>query len=255
MYLHFGKSIIAQQTRLPEHSDEVCLLWEKIYADFVEALDAHDNGISVYDPAETQGLNKRFHDGGIGLGSLVGDLNDSWSDDSAGEESQQKSAEQIQHEEDVRFLKASTLIGTSFLRKLRYYHRAWLPARTYVHEAYAVRKKYDKKGRIIVFERGLPWKDHLYSLEAEHPMEEEVAYVLYPEGSHEGSKWRIQAVGTSKDSFQSRQPLPENWRGLRDDALDKVTGIEGCVFVHAAGFIGGNKTFHGVMEMAWKSVN
>lgn len=30
---------------------------------------------------------------------------------------------------------------------------------------------------------------------------------------------------------------------MRDEALDKVSGIDGCVFVHAAGFIGGQSRF------------
>lgn len=42
--------------------------------------------------------------------------------------------------------------------------------------------------------------------------------------------------------------------GVRDEELDKVSGIKGCVFVHASGFIGGNKTFEGALEMARKAV-
>ena len=38
--------------------------------------------------------------------------------------------------------------------------------------------------------------------------------------------------------------------GVRDEALSTLSGIPGCVFVHAAGFIGGNATFEGVLEMA-----
>jgi len=63
-------------------------------------------------------------------------------------------------------------------------------------------------------------------------------YVLYPD---DGGKWRIQAVPESPESFQSRKPLPEEWRGLRDEALSQVTGVSGCVFVHATGFIGGKQ--------------
>jgi len=43
--------------------------------------------------------------------------------------------------------------------------------------------------------------------------------------------------------------MPE-WRGLRDEELSKKSGIPGCIFVHATGFIGGNKTEEGVLEMA-----
>lgn len=47
-----------------------------------------------------------------------------------------------------------------------------------------------------------------------------------------------------------RLPLPESWRGLRDEALDQVSGIPGCIFVHASGFIGGHHTREGALSMA-----
>ena len=251
MYLHFGKAIIALRTGLDEESEEVDVLWRKVYEDFVEALDAHDNGISAYDPAETRGLKKRFYDGGIGLGSLVGDLNANFDD----EESEGQTPEQAQAAEDERFLRASSLMGDTFLRKLAYYHRAWLPARKLVYQSYDSRKEYDAKGRILLFSRGCPWKDHLYTIEEGHPEEEKILYVLYPESEHEGAKWRIQAVSESKDSFESRKALPEAWRGVRDDQLSEVCGIEGSIFAHASGFIGGNKTKEGVLEMARKAID
>ena len=251
MYLHFGKPIIALHTGLEEGSEEVDILWKKVYEDFVEALDAHDNGISVYEPSEAKHLQKRFYDGGIGLGSLVGDLNDNFEDPS----SATQTPEQAQAAEDERFLQASSLMGTTFLRKLKYYQHAWLPARTLVHQTYDKRKEVDAKGRIMLFPRGCPWKDHLYTLEAEHPDAEKVLYVLYPESEHEGAKWRIQAVSVSKDSFESRKPLPDSWRGVRDDQLSDVSGIDGCVFAHASGFIGGNKTREGALEMARKAMD
>ena len=49
-------------------------------------------------------------------------------------------------------------------------------------------------------------------------------------------------------------PLPEEWRGYRDEVLSNITGIDGCVFVHASGFIGGNKTKEGVIKMAEKAL-
>ncbi len=36
--------------------------------------------------------------------------------------------------------------------------------------------------------------------------------------------------------------------------MDAVSGIDGCVFVHAAGFIGGNKTYEGALAMAAKAL-
>lgn len=62
--------------------------------------------------------------------------------------------------------------------------------------------------------------------------------------------WRVQTVPVEPGSFQSRKTLPKAWMGIRDQELDSISGIPGCIFVHASGFIGGNKTYEGTLEMA-----
>lgn len=251
VYMHFGKAIIAQQLGVAEETPEVSVLWQKIYEDFIEALDAHDNGISAYDPkgVAAAGLEKRFTDGGFSLGAMVSRLNPNWNSPKPADPKEAQAAE------DQRFLMASTRMGEEFSRDLQYYAEAWLPARDIVHKAYAKRMEYDPMGRILVFEgQSVPWKDHLYTLEAQEGSDAKVLYVLYPESQAPDSKWRIQTVPVTKDSFESRRPLPEAWRGYRDEKLDELTGISGGVFVHAAGFIGGNKSFEGAKAMALKAL-
>lgn len=107
-----------------------------------------------------------------------------------------------------------------------------------------------------MFEQPIPWRDHLFTLEKEKGIDGEEAplYALYGEGPGKPG-WRVQAVPVSKDSFESRKPLPEAWRGVRDDKLSEVTGVPGSVFVHASGFIGGNQSFDGALEMAKKALD
>ncbi|KAI1396707.1 metal-dependent protein hydrolase [Hypoxylon fuscum] len=251
VYMHFGKAIIAQHLQKPEDSEEVGILWNKIYESFIEALDAHDNGISAYDPkkVEAAGLEKGFSDGGFTLGAMVGRLNPNWNDPTPSDPAEAQEAE------DKKFVKASERIGDEFRLDLEYYAKAWLPARTIVQEAYQKRLQYDAEGRIMVLEgQAVPWKDHLYTLEEQEGTDKKVLYVLYPEKPVPGAKWRIQAVPVNKDSFQSRKGLPEPWMGARDEQLDEVSGVPGGVFVHAAGFIGGNKTFDGAKALADKAV-
>lgn len=99
-----------------------------------------------------------------------------------------------------------------------------------------------------------PWKDHLFSLESESSDNTKILYALYPESEAENSKWRIQCVPVSPDSFENRKSLPEAWRGVRDADLSKVAGIEGCIFCHASGFISGAETYEGVLQMARKAL-
>jgi uncharacterized UPF0160 family protein len=252
VYMHFGKAIIAQKLGVSEDVEEVGVIWEKIYTSFIEALDAHDNGISAYDPKAiaAAGLEKRFSDGGFSLGAMVSRLNPNWNDPTPSDPVAAQAAE------DEKFLVASTRMGEEFSRDLDYYTKSWLPARGIVQQAYEKRLEHDSKGRILVFDgQSVPWKDHLYTLEEKKGGDAKILYVLYPEKPTPDAKWRVQCVPVSKDSFESRKPLPEAWRGFRDDQLSGITGVEGGVFVHAAGFIGGNKTFDGAKAMAVKALD
>ncbi|KAL7790389.1 metal-dependent protein hydrolase [Trichoderma ceciliae] len=250
VYMHFGRHLIAQRLGAAAEADaDVDLLYNRIYENFIEAVDAHDNGIPRYDRDALQaaGIEQRFSSAGFTLGAMVGRLNANWNDAKPADE------DVAQQAEDELFLTASRRIGEEFERTLEFMARAWLPARTIVQQAFEQRTKYDAEGRILVIEgQSVPWKEHLYSLEGEgNPS---VLYVLYAEGTQPGAKWRIQCVPETQDSFTSRKPLPETWRGFRDAELDGVSGIDGCVFVHAAGFIGGHKTFEGAKEMATKAL-
>ncbi|KAH6639398.1 metal-dependent protein hydrolase [Boeremia exigua] len=252
VYLHFGKDIISALTGLSEGADRD-LLFEKIYTDFIEAFDANDNGVNVFSPKEVEksGLQKQFEDRGFSIASVVSRYNYG---PSAGEAS---TPEEKQAREDQRFLKASQFVGEQFAIEVTDRAQSWLPARHNVKAAYDGRLQYDPQGRILVLHEGMPWADHLYTLEKESPLPQGVApqvlYVLFPEDKPEG-KWRIRAVSKENGGFQNRKDLPDAWKGVRDAELDKVSGIEGCVFVHAAGFIGGNKSFDGTLAMAKKAL-
>lgn len=264
VYMHFGRAIIAQHMSLaPDHSD-VTLLYEKLYTDFIEAIDANDNGISAYDPAalSASNLEKRFKDGGVTLASIINDMNNPDPTSPPGEP----------QDEDSLFGRASTLIGNVFARKLHQAVNSWLPARTTVGNAYKSRSDVHSSGRILILPQGgVPWKEHLYNFEQEVSAggsddSAQVYYVLYPESAAEDAKWRVQCVSESEGSFISRKPLPEAWRGVRDQDLDGVMAAEsekagqekipdGAVFVHASGFIGGHKTKDGAMAMAIRSLD
>jgi uncharacterized UPF0160 family protein len=255
VYMHYGRAIIAQHTRLPIDHSNVELLYQKLYDDFIEAVDANDNGINQYDPAEIEraGVAKRFIIGGTTLASMVGDLNH---EDPLNPGADRSTPSEPQAEEDYRFGLASNLMGTTFLRKLHGAATAWLPARAIVKQAFESRAQHHPSGQLIVLPRaGIPWKEHLYNIEDEAGLadSQKILYTLYPEKEDPGSKWRIQAVSKDFASFENRKSLPEPWRGMRDSDLDAVLGDDvenGAIFIHASGFTGGHKTESGVRAMA-----
>jgi uncharacterized UPF0160 family protein len=254
VYMHFGREMVAGRAGGEAAADPATVdrVYNKVYESFIEAVDANDNGVSVYDPEAlaAAGLEKRFSNGAFTLGAMVGRLNPTWN------EPLPSDPVEAQAFEDNKFVTASQRIGEEFDRSLDFYVKAWLPARTLVEKAFNERDQYDAQGRIMVISgQSCPWKDHLYTLEEENSESGKVLFVLYAEKPTPDAKWRVQAVPETSDSFQSRKALPKAWRGVRDEELDKVSGVPGCVFVHAAGFIGGNKTFEGALELAKKGLD
>jgi uncharacterized UPF0160 family protein len=270
VWMHYGPQIIESVTGLSPKDANNDLLYNKLYDDFVEAFDANDNGIEQYDPSALRkaGIEKKFSQKGFSIAGVVNRFNyanpdpreaakASVSTDANGSSAAQPK-QNSQDEEDTRFLKASAFVGEQFLSELLDKSQSWLPAREIVKQAFSERTKYDTAGRLIVIPwkpEGVPWADHLYSLEEETGSKGSVLYALFGESGEANSKWRIRAVSLEPGSFENRKGLPEAWRGVRDEELSKVADVPGCVFVHASGFIGGNQSFDGALAMAKKAVD
>ncbi|KAI3643450.1 hypothetical protein MP228_013005 [Amoeboaphelidium protococcarum] len=243
IYRHFGKEVlqsimddnsqIAGLTAGADYKANIDVVYKKVYDDFIEAMDAIDNGVSRYPDTVKGKYRESTH-----LSARVGRLNPWWNQDDS--------------DMDERFARAMQICGEELRDRVLFISKAWLPARDLVKKALDERYKVDKSGKIMVFDQSLPWKEHLFDLEQGLDIyEERPLYALYPDQSN---KWRVQCIPLQSEGFTNRKPLPESWRGLRDEALSQHIGIPGCIFVHAAGFIGGNATKEGTLQMAIKAV-
>ncbi|XP_028303019.1 MYG1 exonuclease [Gouania willdenowi] len=231
VYLHFGRQLLAQLTQLSENDKTLEMLYDKLYENFVEEIDAIDNGISQYEGEARYAISTT-------LSARVGHLNPCWNSKS--------------QDTEEGFQKALKMVGDEFLERLDFYKSAWLPARTVVEEAIRQRHQVDPSGEVVFFSQGgCPWKEHLFALEKDLKVETPIKFVLYPD---QNGQWRIQCVPAGLNTFQNRLSLQEEWRGVRDEALSELSGIKGCIFVHAGGFIGGNKTREGALEMARRTL-
>lgn len=65
----------------------------------------------------------------------------------------------------------------------------------------------------------------------------EVQAVVYPAEQEGVVVWSIVALPKHHYTFESRVLFPESWAGLRDDDLEKVSGIPGLFFCHKGRFI------------------
>jgi len=236
VYKYFGKEVIGNLTRAQgANEDIVDILYNKVYEGFIEHVDGIDNGIEPYTGEKNYSISTN-------LSSRVGSLNVPWN---------QENTTEIEMEQ---FKKAIMLATTEFVNHVSQLLTIWLPARSIVEESVKRRHDIDDSGYILLLAQPCPWKSHLYDLEDESfsgLSKGDVKYVLYPDSN---GQWRVQCVSMHDGSFQNRLSLPEKYRGVRDEALSELWNIPGCVFVHAAGFIAGNKTYEGALQMARNSL-
>jgi len=237
VYKHYGRDILIHlHPTLRANPDALEWVYRKMYEDFMEAIDGNDNGIEIASSVrykESSTLPHRVHR-----------LNSRWNEPAGGPT------------EDERFEKASALCGAEFAEMLGYIVECELPAREIVEAALTSRMEVHASGAVVCFANGgCPWKTHLYELERKHGLTEAagslVQFVLYPDSS---GMWRVQAVTVEGTAFTNRLGLLEPWRGVRDAELSAKAAIEGCKFVHASGFIGGNATYEGALAMALKTI-
>ena len=240
VYKHFGKEILASKASNLSQ-EQIDALYVQVYESFVEAFDANDNGISAY-PADIKPaftplvstfslMSICWIPDGMKPSHLNPQMNHSWK------------------------LSRSFQIFSIFTLIIA---KNWLPARDIVVsalESHAISVASSAEtaavdSKILILPTSCPWRITFFNT----PGTEEILCQIYPEGAN--ASWRIQACPESPDSFISRLPLPEAWRGLRDAELDAAltaAGSEitsGAVFVHRSGFIGGHKTKEGTITMA-----
>uniref|UniRef100_A0A834VDP5 UPF0160 protein C27H6.8 n=1 Tax=Sarcoptes scabiei TaxID=52283 RepID=A0A834VDP5_SARSC len=148
------------------------------------------------------------------LSNRVCSLNPAWNE----EQSHQISYRQ--------FLKAIEITGQEFLDIVKYCGNSWLLAREFVLSAYEKRFEIDQKGRIMILNREVPFLEHLFEIKKLRQDNNIPSFVIY---------------------FN-------DWRGLPVEEIEHISQIKGCIFVHNFGFIGGNKTLEGAVEMAIRSL-
>ena len=187
----------------------------------VRRIDEIDNGVSKDGPIQRDSLN---------LAALIGEFNPTW-DDPAGEGPAAG---------DAAFLEATAMI-TAMLRRRVDGQRAKLSAEASVLAAHQA----GEDPRILVMERGMPWKNVIFS----HDLP-----VLFAVSPASNGNWMIDTMPPEPGSFAQRLPLPEAWAGLQANDLAEASGVADAVFVHTRRFVGAAKSREGALALARKAV-
>lgn len=197
LWKRYGRDFL--ETRGITYISEV---FDGIDKDLIEGIDADDNGIFPKIEAEckvktTSSIIKMFNPG---FGSM--------------------------QKEEEQFLRAVRVAKMIFEEEILYINGKVMAAKKVneILEQMSLEQKY------LVLEEFVPYEDTLLNSEKA----KDIYFVAYP--SNRGG-YAIKTVPKSLEDRTARLEFPEEWAGLNNEELEKVSGIEGLRFCHLGRFI------------------
>lgn len=134
------------------------------------------------------------------------------------------------------FLK-SVMMGKELLAREIIHIKDWILAKEKVTSIY--QNTEDK--RIIVLDQNYPFEYILNNFP------EPLFAIYFKESSN---SWRVKSVREDPKTFRNRKNLPVSWGGLRDQDLQKVTGVPDAIFCHRGLFLAVAKSKEGAIKLA-----
>ena len=190
-------------------------VWDIIDRTLIQGIDATDNGAMPRVDYPTQTMT---------ISAIVSGFNPNWDSND---------------DPDSCFMKAVALaeqvFDNSFERA-----KGLVKADAIVEEAIG-----KSEGHIMVLDQFVPWDMPIFNSENEKAAD--IQFVVFP-SNRGGYNW--QCVPDAPGSFGQRKPVPESWRGLRGEELQKETGVATASFCHPVGFIGGADTLEDAIALA-----
>jgi len=131
VWKHFGRDILAAHMQCADDDERIPTLYRKMYDDFVEAIDGHDNGIPLYPGISEPPAYRSRTDLSSRISFMNPRWNETWDD-----------ADLL-----ARFRRASKLAGTEFFERVDDAVESWLPARQLVVDALRARTYPDEANK------------------------------------------------------------------------------------------------------------
>ena len=185
----------------------------------VAPIDANDNGFDL--------VENKYDISPYGIENFFYSMRPSWSENIL--------------EMNKNFEKCVSIAKIVLEREI-VYAKDFIQAQKEVKEIYE--KTSDKK--IIILDKD-------YSHQPNYSDFSDLLFVIYPRESD--GFWTLRAVRKDENKFDNRKNLPSSWATLRDEELQKVTGVENAVFCHRALFMAIAKTKEGAIKLAQIALN
>ena len=193
----FGKKYLKQ-----EGFSNVDSLWEYIDKDFVEGIDADDNGVfpkidAIYKVKTISSIIKLF--------------NPSFDSD---------------EDESCQFIKAVDVASKIFYEEILYANGKVIADKN-------INDLLDEVGsanKFLILDKFLPYEETILNREDKN----NILFVAFP--SNRGG-YAIKTIPKSLTDKTARMDFPEEWAGLEGEELEKVSSIKGLTFCHTGRFI------------------
>lgn len=195
---------------------------EYIDQKLVQAIDADDNGISIWEP-KFSGIRPYT------IQTALSAFRPTWK-------------EKISND-DV-FVGMVALAKKILMREIEI-------AQVFIEADSVVRHVYENSSnkQIISFEKDHPFGSGVIGSVLSEYKEPIYAIAYEPEAD----RWHILTVD-AEEKFSMRKALPEEWRGKKDEELQKVTGVSDAMFCHRNGFLAVAKSKEGAVALAEKAL-
>jgi uncharacterized UPF0160 family protein len=213
----YGARAVAALLQPAEAEQFASVIAAEIDESVVRRIDELDNGVSAEGPVKRDTL---------GLARLIEDCNPAWDDPAANGPTAG----------DAAFMEAADLVEGVLRRRVESL-RARHAAESEILAAHAQ----GADPRILVLERGMPWKNVVFS----HALP-----VLFTISPASNGNWMVDTVPPEPGSFDQRHPLPASWAGLQNEELAAETGVPDAVFVHLRRFVAAAKSQAGALALA-----
>lgn len=169
---------------------------------FVQFIDAGDNGQIKY-----ENINIKL----VTLSDIIEGFNPNWNEEV---------------DTDEKFIEALAIARIIFDNKIESTISKCL-AKEFVEDA--IEKS---ENGIMMLDKYMPYQEFI--LESKNKKANDILYVIF-KSNRRG--YTIRAVTKELGSFESRKKFPKEWARLRNEDLQKVTGVKTATFCHNACFI------------------
>lgn len=181
----------------------------------IQFLDADDNGIEVF-------KNNTEHIQAVTLHDVLYAFRPTWKENP--------------EDFDKNFVELLPFVKNFILRMI-------IRTRDKIEATTAVESIYEHTidKRLIIMDRPYPGDDFLIS-------KPEPLFKISPNAS--GNAWGVKTLTKTEDTFENRKNLPAAWGGLRNEDLQKITGVPDAIFCHNALFLATAASKEGAIALA-----